>query len=172
MPYKLPYLYRGPTDVLVPAKLVTDFQGTLNYEGIDHDILIFDLGKAITYDITKTVYDIYKPKNAFPLTWVKYHRYDDIIRFLEYIQMKHPHLVELIHVGRSYEGRPLIITKISRKEQTDKSSKKKNNKKKKQRKNSKDIFIEAGAHGREWIGPATATWIIRELVKLLKSNSE
>lgn len=27
------------------------------------------------------------------------------------------------------------------------------------------IFIEAGVHGREWITPAVATWIIKELVK-------
>lgn len=27
------------------------------------------------------------------------------------------------------------------------------------------IFIEAGAHGREWITPAVATWIIKELIK-------
>lgn len=27
------------------------------------------------------------------------------------------------------------------------------------------IFIEAGVHGREWITPAVATWIIKELIK-------
>lgn len=27
------------------------------------------------------------------------------------------------------------------------------------------IFIEAGVHGREWITPAAATWIIKELIK-------
>lgn len=27
------------------------------------------------------------------------------------------------------------------------------------------IFIEAGVHGREWITPAAATWIIKEIIK-------
>lgn len=27
------------------------------------------------------------------------------------------------------------------------------------------VFIEAGVHGREWITPAVATWILKELVK-------
>lgn len=27
------------------------------------------------------------------------------------------------------------------------------------------VFIEAGVHGREWISPAVATWILKELVK-------
>lgn len=32
------------------------------------------------------------------------------------------------------------------------------------------VFIEAGVHGREWIAPATATWILKELVKF--NNTE
>lgn len=28
------------------------------------------------------------------------------------------------------------------------------------------VFIEAGVHGREWITPAVATWILKELVKV------
>lgn len=32
------------------------------------------------------------------------------------------------------------------------------------------IFIEGGVHGREWISPAVATWILRELVKF--NNTE
>lgn len=27
------------------------------------------------------------------------------------------------------------------------------------------VFIEAGVHGREWISPAVATWILKELIK-------
>lgn len=27
------------------------------------------------------------------------------------------------------------------------------------------VFIEAGVHGREWITPAVATWILKELIK-------
>lgn len=32
------------------------------------------------------------------------------------------------------------------------------------------IFIEGGVHGREWISPATATWILNELVKGMQRN--
>ena len=32
------------------------------------------------------------------------------------------------------------------------------------------VFIEAGVHGREWITPAAATWILKELVKF--NNTE
>lgn len=36
---------------------------------------------------------------------------------------------------------------------------------KKKKTNKPGIFIEAGVHGREWITPAVATWILKELVK-------
>lgn len=32
------------------------------------------------------------------------------------------------------------------------------------------IFIEAGSHGREWIGPAVATWIIDSIIKDIYRN--
>lgn len=34
------------------------------------------------------------------------------------------------------------------------------------------IFIEAGVHGREWITPAVATWILKELVKFNNTEGE
>lgn len=34
------------------------------------------------------------------------------------------------------------------------------------------VFIEAGVHGREWISPAVATWILKELVKHNSSEGE
>lgn len=33
------------------------------------------------------------------------------------------------------------------------------------------VFIEAGVHGREWITPAVATWILKELVKVNNTKS-
>lgn len=34
------------------------------------------------------------------------------------------------------------------------------------------VFIEAGVHGREWITPAVATWILKELVKYNSTEGE
>lgn len=36
---------------------------------------------------------------------------------------------------------------------------------KKKRSNKPGIFIEGGVHGREWISPAVATWLLKELIK-------
>lgn len=178
---------RGLTDVLVPPKQLIDFEGSLSFESIAHEVLIYDVGKAIVYEQAQEQFHFNaamrpfkKNKNqqkqqAMTMSWHKYYEYDDIITHLEILRMRHPQLVELIHIGRSYEGRPLVIVKIESKEhaasvasQTEVANKKL--KSKKQPKEANSVFIESGTHGLEWIGPATSLWMISELLRLIKSN--
>lgn len=170
----------------MPPKMLVDFQASLTFELIDHEVLIFDVGKAIAYEKTKEDYfftTTQKPKkhNKLPtpitgMTWHKYYEYDDIIKYLESMRMRFPHLVELIHIGRSYEGRPLIVTKIESKEAAAVNTAhypahQRNKLRHKKRIGlANAVFIEAGTHGMEWIGPATATWIINELLRIMKSK--
>lgn len=178
---------RGLTDVLVPPKMLVDFQGTLNFEGIGHEVLIFDVGKAIAYERNKEEY-LYttpaanrrptkQPNAPPPMTWNRYYEHDDILHYLETLRMRHTQLVELIHIGRSFEGRPLIVVKIESKQMAAAASaaaasshKRLKHKRRSGRANA--VFIEAGAQGLAWIGPATATWMISELLRLMRTNSE
>ena len=161
-----------------------EFQATLNYEGIAYEIVIFDVGKAIAYESNKEEYILASTQNPkkhkktpFAMSWNQYHKYDDILKYLELIRRRNPHIVELIHIGRSYEGRPLVVVKLELKKENNEetSSAAVDQKYKFRRKPSqprKAIFIEAGTHGMEWIGPATATWIINEVLGVMKNNSE
>uniref|UniRef100_A0A1I8M855 Peptidase M14 domain-containing protein n=1 Tax=Musca domestica TaxID=7370 RepID=A0A1I8M855_MUSDO len=183
---------RGLTDVLVPPRMLNDFQTSLSFESIDHEVLIFDVGKAIAYEKSKEDYLLtttQSPKkrhntnrfannNNKPLamTWMRYYEFDDIVTYLENMRMRYPQLVELIHIGRSYEGRPLIVMKIESKEAAAANSANLQTHEKAKLRNKKKIgianavFIEGGTHGAEWIAPATATWIINELLKTMKTN--
>ncbi|KAH8245758.1 hypothetical protein KR038_007121 [Drosophila bunnanda] len=176
---------RGLTDVLVPPKMLVDFQGTLNYEGIAHEVLIFDVGKAIAYERSKEDYlhttrpSKHQPSRATtppPMSWNRYHNHDEIVKYLETVRMRHPQLVELIHIGRSYEGRPLIVVKIESKQasshtgNSDNPVTRKRPKRKHKAGQANAVFVEAGAQGLAWIGPATATWMIAELLRLMKTN--
>ncbi|KAH8373592.1 hypothetical protein KR200_011399 [Drosophila serrata] len=176
---------RGLTDVLVPPKMLVDFQGTLNYEGIAHEVLIFDVGKAIAYERSKEDYlhttrpskhQSSRPTIPPPMTWNRYHNHDEIVKYLETVRMRHPQLVELIHIGRSYEGRPLIVVKIESKQaslytgNSDGPVTGKRPKRKHKAGQANAVFVEAGAQGLAWIGPATATWMIAELLRLMKTN--
>ena len=94
------------------------------------------------------------------------------MKFFNFIQRKYPKLVNLIHIGRSYEGRPLVIIKVSSKRPSIVTNTRKKPfyqfKKKKVKKSS--VFIESGAHGREWISPATSTWILDKIIKQIDLN--
>lgn len=56
------------------------------------------------------------------MTWSRYHRYSDMVRYMEFLVFSFPHLVELITIGYSSEGLPLKVVRIS----TDGEYKKKN----------------------------------------------
>lgn len=175
--------------MLVPPKMLVDFQGTLNFEGIAHEVLIFDVGKAIAYERTKEHYLYTTPPSAKrptkqpqmtpAMTWNKYYEHDDILHYLETMRMRHTQLIELIHIGRSYEGRPLIVVKIESKQTAvaaataaAAASQKLKHKHKRRSGQANAVFIEAGAQGLAWIGPASATWMISELLRHMRANSE
>lgn len=63
-------------------------------------------------------------------------------------------------IGRSFEGRNLTLIKVSSGSSTTPDSKK------------PAIWIDAGIHAREWIGPATALYFIDRLINDYESDSE
>lgn len=62
---------------------------------------------------------------------------------------KNPKMVKLEQIGKSVEGRELVVAKISEGEAGRKPG----------------LFIDAGIHAREWIAPAAALYIISQLVE-------
>lgn len=73
------------------------------------------MGKAIQYEnpsISKHEQIEYEIRHGHPMTWFRYHKYTDITKFLQYLNRKYPDYLELIHIGRSFEGRPLIVAKV------------------------------------------------------------
>ncbi len=59
---------------------------------------------------------------------------------------RHPELVQIYKIGRSFENRPIIILKLTHKPRT---------------KTKKPLFLfESGIHAREWLSIATNTFCI------------
>ena len=84
------------------------------------------------------------------MTFDRYYQHDEINRYLENLQensLKSPQ-VNVKTVGQSFEGRAIKTITITNGDG--------------QKKNS--IFIDAGIHAREWIAPATALYLIDQLV--------
>lgn len=89
-----------------------------------------------------------KPKNstAEDFDWNHYYHLDTIYAWLESLPQKFPKLITVLNAGTSYEGRPIKGVKLSHKP------------------NNTAVFVEGGIHAREWISPATATFILNQLL--------
>ncbi|KAK2710442.1 hypothetical protein QYM36_011835 [Artemia franciscana] len=79
------------------------------------------------------------------MNWESYHSIEEIYNYLDFVAEANDDVASVEVYGTSSEGRPLKALKI------------------KSPKAKQAIFIEAGIHAREWITPATATYIINQL---------
>lgn len=108
--------FRGPTDILVPPKMNKNVQESLEYEAVPYEVMIWDLEKAVKYEnpaMTRRRKVELEQQQGHPMTWYRYHDYEDIMTFVDYLRRTYPNLVDLIHIGRSFEGRPLVVVKVS-----------------------------------------------------------
>lgn len=80
------------------------------------------------------------------MSWVDYHRLDVIYTWLDKLQAENPGVITVMDFGKTYEGRTMKMVKLSKKE------------------GNRAIMIEANIHAREWIGSATATWVLNQLL--------
>lgn len=113
--------YRGPTDILIPPNMNKELQETLDYESIPYDVVIWNLEQAIKYEnpvLSRRQKLELEEQQGHPMTWYRYHDYEDITIFVDYLQRKYPDIVDLIHIGRSFEGRPLVVVKVPKQKKT------------------------------------------------------
>ncbi|XP_070498485.1 carboxypeptidase B1-like [Chironomus tepperi] len=86
--------------------------------------------------------------NSDDISFDRYYEHDEINKYLDRLASSHKN-VEVKVIGKSYEGRDIKVIKITNGD----GIKKKNS-----------IFIDAGIHAREWIAPATALYIVQQLL--------
>ncbi|XP_012262766.2 carboxypeptidase A2-like [Athalia rosae] len=150
-----PPLKNRSTDVIVSPDMVSEMKDFLKEQKFGFKVLLTDLQKTISYQnpkMSKEQRADLVTSQGHSMTWKRYHRYADIMRYLEYLAFTYPSLVELETIGNSYEGLPIKLAKIS-------TGLAKNGESK------PVVWIDSGMHAREWIGPAVATYILNQLVE-------
>merc|ERR1711973_962038 len=88
------------------------------------------------------------PSSDHAMTWDEYHPLEDMYSFLDYLEATYD-FVTTESIGKTHEGRDMRVAKICKGECGSK----------------KAVWIDGGIHAREWISPATVTWMLRELVE-------
>lgn len=88
------------------------------------------------------------PHTGHRMTWNAYHRAEDIDGYLEYLAKTYPEICSVKTIGFSVQNRPLKVLRISNGNAGNKA-----------------IWMDGGIHAREWISPATVTYLINEFVE-------
>ncbi|KAI5712610.1 hypothetical protein M8J75_009829 [Diaphorina citri] len=138
-------------DIMVKADKVAAVKQYLEKAKLTYEVILEDVQRAINEEnpeISEEELAVLTGRKGHRMTFHKYHRMEDIHGYLDYLAQTYPQLVTLTDIGRSLEGRPLRLVKISSGVP-----------------NAKAFWIDGGIHAREWITPATVSFILSELVE-------
>jgi len=133
-------------DLFLKRSAIEDVRQQFKVNNISYSVVVDDLQKKIDEENPKEDESQYQNRSGHRMTWTSYHRTQDIYGFMEYLARTYPQLCRLLTIGASVENRPLKVLRISN-----------------GRKN-RNIWIDGGIHSREWISPASVTYIINDLV--------
>ncbi|KAJ4438864.1 hypothetical protein ANN_14817, partial [Periplaneta americana] len=146
-------------DMMVSPSQQSHFLDFLEEQKMHHTVLFENLQTAIDAEELHQRLAIKKPR---AISFDQYYRYDDFFecytdqQLLARIGIQLPNLVTLQSIGKSYEGRDMIVIKISSGGSGSRPA----------------ILIDGGIHAREWIAPAMALYIINQLVENNAANSD
>ncbi|XP_046749633.1 zinc carboxypeptidase-like [Diprion similis] len=135
------------TDVMVSPEREDEILSTFETAGMSYKTLIEDVQTLVGNQTPDIEHQSLRAEEVTSsLNWTAYHRLDVIYNWLDELAETYPDLVEVIVIGNSYEGRLIKGIKITFDE------------------NNPGIFIEGGMHAREWITPATVTYLTNEIL--------
>ncbi|XP_055856253.1 zinc carboxypeptidase-like [Episyrphus balteatus] len=128
--------------IMVAAHKVPEFVDLLKTYDVKHRVLTYNFQEKIDKNLKSVLPKGTDLKN---FDWLHYFHLETIYEWMEKMVGQHEE-ASLLDMGLSTQGLPIKGIKISRNA------------------NNKTIFIESGIHAREWIAPATATFIINQLL--------
>ncbi|XP_006083651.1 carboxypeptidase B2 isoform X1 [Myotis lucifugus] len=130
----------------VNAVDIINVKSHLHENRIPFSILLEDVEDLIRQ---QTSNDTISPR-ASSSYYENYHPLNEIYSWMDVITEQYPDMIEKIHIGSSYEKRPLYVLKVSEKQQAAKNA----------------VWIDCGIHAREWISPAFCLWFIDYVTQL------
>ncbi|KAF2900585.1 hypothetical protein ILUMI_05602, partial [Ignelater luminosus] len=130
---------------MVPSHLKYNFLDLLTLRQLEAQLWIEDVQQLIDNERSQV------SRNSEEFNWKDYYTLESIYAWMDSLAEKYPNIVTSLIGGQSYEGREIRGVKLSFGP------------------GRKGVFIEGGIHAREWISPATVTYLLNEL--LTSTNS-
>lgn len=137
-------------DLMISPKDLDSVSEKLSRDGFEFSTMIHNVADLMRLERIASDDSRIAPNANHPMTWTAYHSTDDINAYLDYLQATYPDLVSLESIGKSYEGADMRVVKICKGGCGNKPA----------------IWVDGGIHAREWISPATVTFMIHQLVEV------
>jgi len=141
----------GHADVLISPKSLARCKEYFQSRGMKFSVITANVGE----EIKKNREGLYlaTPLTKGEFTYDKYHRLQVIYEHLDALAEKHSSNAETFNLtGETYEGRKIQAIRITANVSSPESQKK------------PMIWLDGGIHAREWVSPATVTYIIDSLL--------
>ena len=136
-------------DIMASAGQVGKLKSDLALKNIQQRIMIADVGEQMRIERTPAGNPNHRPSiTTHKMTWTAYHSLDDMYTFLDFLETTYD-FVTTETIGQSFEGRDMRVAKVCQGCCGNKPA----------------VWIDGGIHAREWISPATVTWMLKELVE-------
>merc|ERR1712223_220935 len=133
-------------DIMAAPHMKMRLESWLQAQGIGHSPMVKDVQSLIE----ETRPSPKKSKSGagnYTMDWEDYHDHSTLNEFIAALADAND-WANVINIGQSYEGRDMDVLAIT-----------------KAGPGAPNIWLEAGIHAREWISPAVATFLVRELVE-------
>ncbi|NXI58951.1 CBPA2 Carboxypeptidase, partial [Chloroceryle aenea] len=135
-----------PVDVRIPANNVQAVKAFLESYGIEYSILIEDLQALLDEEKQDMANNQQQERSSSHFNYGAYHTLDELYAELDHLASEYSNLITKLHIGNSYEERPLYVLKFST-----------------GRTKRPALWLDAGIHSREWVTQASAIWIAKKI---------
>jgi len=135
-----------PVDIMVPPSQNENMETLLKVKGLDSSIMISDVEELAARQMVTA--NKTRDNVGHSMDWESYHSLEEIYGWLDYLESTYD-FCQTESIGQSYEGQEMILMKVCKGECGNKPA----------------MWIDSGIHAREWISPATGTWMLREVVE-------
>ncbi|XP_037034515.1 carboxypeptidase B-like isoform X2 [Bradysia coprophila] len=143
------------SNVLVPPDHQDKFERSLQNNNITYTVVVDNVATLVQKErFLQSVSRAFSRSIKFN----QYYRYDEIVEYLDDLAKSYPKLVTVGTIGKSFERRDIKSITISDGQRSNGTK--------------STILVDAGIHAREWIAPATALYIIHELVENYSKNQK
>jgi len=139
-----------PADILVTKDNILNVKAWLEAEDIGYSTMVEDVQRLIEESRPAGEDRKSERRSAganYTMDWDDYHPHDVLNEFIQALADAND-FARIIPIGESYEGRQMNVLAVE-----------------KAGAGAPSVWLEAGIHAREWIAPAVATFLVRELVE-------